>query len=179
MAKVVTGKVRFSYAHVFSPQQDLNGGDAKYSVSILIPKEDKKTVGAINKAIQDAIEEGISSKFNGKRPASLKLPLRDGDLEKDDDPAYKNMWFVNAKSSTRPGVVDKNLMEIIDPEEFYSGCWGRASVTFYAFSVNGNRGIAVGLNNLQKLADGERLGGGRASAESDFGDGFDEEEEDF
>ena len=104
-----------------------------------------------------------------------KPKLRDGDLERPDDEAYANAYFVNANSATAPGVVDANRNEILDKSEVYSGVYGRASITFYAFNANGNRGIACGLNNLQKIRDGEPLGG-RASAESDFATADDEED---
>ena len=164
--KVITGpKTRFSYANVFEPKS-INGGDAKYSVSLLIDKKDKKTLDKIEAAVQAAIEEG-KGKWGGKIPKKLKLPLRDGDEERDDD-AYAGKMFLNANSSAKPGVVDEDLNPIMDADEFYSGCFGRASVNFYAFNSNGSVGIACGLNNLQKLADGDRLSGG-ASAEEDFG----------
>lgn len=167
--KVVTGKVRFSYANVFEPTA-MNEGDAlKYNVCILIPKEDTKTLEKIDKAIKAAIELGKSKLANsqGKIPSNIKLPLRDGDEERSDDPAFEGMYFLNANSSRKPNVVDKDLNPILDKDEFYSGCYGRASINFYAFNVS-SKGIACGLNNLQKLSDGERLAGG-SSAEDDFG----------
>ena len=88
------------------------------------------------------------------------------------------MYFLNANSTKKPGIVDKDLNEILDPEEVYSGCWGRASINFYAFNTNGNRGVGVGLNNIQKIKDDEALGGVRASAETDFGDDFEVDEDD-
>ena len=173
--KVVTGKVRFSYVNIFK-SRSYNGGDEKFSVCLLIDKEDKKTLKKINEAIEAAIQEGISSKWNGKKPANLKLPLRDGDIDREDDEACAGMMFLNANSTQKPGIVDKDLMEILDPDEVYSGCYGRASISFYPFNVNGNRGVGVGLNNIQKLSEGERLGGSRASAEDDFSDDFEDEE---
>ena len=167
--KVITGKVRFSYANVFEPKAINEGQEKKYSVSLLIPKTDKNTISKIEKAIEAAKHEG-KSKFNGKIPPALKTPLRDGDEERPDDEAYENCMFINANSTSKPGVVDENLNAIISRDEFYSGCYGRASINFYAFNVNGNKGIACGLNNLQKLEDGIRLSGG-ASAEEDFGEG--------
>jgi len=163
--KVVTGKVRFSYLNAFEPKS-INGGDEKYSVSLIIPKSDTKTIAEIKAAIEQAKKDGIS-KFGGKIPANLKLPLRDGDVERVDDEAYKGSYFVNANSKDRPGVVDKNVKAILDPSELYSGCYGRASITFYAFNQNGNKGIACGLQNLQKLSDGEPLSS-RSRAEDDF-----------
>jgi len=170
--KVVTGKVRFSYAHVFEPKAIVEGAEEKYSVALLIPKEDTKTLGKIDKAIKAALEAG-KAKFGGKIPKNYKSPLRDGDEEREDDEAYAGHMFINANSSRKPQVVDASLNPILDREEFYSGCYGRASVNFYAFSVSGNKGIACGLNNLQKLAEGERLSGG-SSAEEDFADEMDD-----
>lgn len=177
--KVVTGKVRFSYVHVFEPWAGQEGQQPKYSVCILIPKDDKKTLDKIAAAMDEAVQEGIASKWGGKKPKNLHTPIRDGDEERADEaPEYEGMMFLNANSKNAPGVVDKDLNVILDTEEFYSGCWGRASVNFFPYDSNGNRGIGVGLNNLQKLKDGERLGGARATAEDDFDDDF-EDEEDF
>lgn len=169
--KVITGvDTRWSYANVWDPKS-INGGTPKYSVSLIIPKSDKVTIQKIKAAIQAAYEEGESKlKGSGKSVPSLsviKTPLRDGDLERPDDEAYKNAYFVNANSATAPGIVDADRQQIIDRSEVYSGVYGRASINFYAFNSNGNKGIACGLNNLQKIRDGEPLGG-KASAESDF-----------
>lgn len=165
--KVITDKVRFSYAHVWEPVSNEEGGKAKYSVALLIPKSDKKTVAAIHAAVEAAKQQGKASKFGGKIPSNLKLPLRDGDEERGDDETYAGHYFVNASAISKPGIVDKNRNAIMDKDEFYSGCYGVASVNFYPFNTNGNKGIACGLNNLMKLADGEPLGG-RLSAEDDF-----------
>jgi hypothetical protein len=163
--KVVTGKVRFSYAHVFTPQASQEGGTPKYSVSIIIPKSDKETVEKINKAIEQAKEEN-KAVWGGTVPKGLKGGLRDGDEEKD-DPAYANSYFINANSSQKPGVVDADLNAILDASEFYSGCFGRASISFFAYNSNGSKGVGCGLNNVQKLEDGEKLGGA-SSASDDF-----------
>ena len=165
--RVVTGEVRLSYAHLFEPQS-IQGSKPKYSVSLIIPKSDRETIGKIERAIAAAIEAGIG-KFGGKRPnkAALKLPLRDGDTERDDE-AYAGCFFVNANSTLPPEVVDQDLNPVLSPAEVYSGCYARVSLSFYAFNTNGNRGIACGLGNVQKLRDGEPLGGGRTSAADDF-----------
>ncbi|NLI90381.1 MAG: DUF2815 family protein [Epulopiscium sp.] len=165
MTKVITGKVRMSYANVFEPKS-INGSEPKFSVSLIIPKEDKTTIEKINKAIEQAKKEGIS-KLGGKIPANLKTPLRDGDVDRPDDTAYANSYFINANSTIRPGIVDENLQPIINPQELYSGCYGRASLVFFAYNAQGNKGIACGLQNLQKLEEGQPLGG-RARAEDDF-----------
>lgn len=169
--KVITGpQTRWSYANVWDPKS-INGGAPKYSVSLIIPKTDTATLEKIRAAIQAAYEEGESKlKGNGKSvPAldTIKQPLRDGDKERPDDEAYANSYFINANSSTAPGIVDAARQPIIDRSEVYSGVYGRASINFYAFNSNGNKGIACGLNNLQKIRDGEPLGG-KSSAESDF-----------
>lgn len=169
--QVITGKVRFSYAHVWEAKAINEGQEAKFSVSIIIPKKDKKTINAIKAAVSAATEEG-KGKWGGKVPplAKLKLPLRDGDDERPDDENYADSFFINATSKTKPGLVDTKGQAIIDRDEFYSGCYGHASINFYAFSTNGNKGVAVGLNNLMKTDDGEPLGGGKQSAENDFAD---------
>lgn len=177
--KVITGpNTTFSYLNCWDPKA-IQGGTPKFSVSLIIPKSDVKTVEKIKAAIQAAYEEGQSKlKGNGKSvPAlsTLKTPLRDGDLERPDDEAYKDSYFVNANSGTAPGVVDADRQPILDRSEMYSGVKGRASINFYAFNTNGNRGIACGLNNLQKISDGTPLGG-RSRAEDDFAT---EDDEDF
>lgn len=166
--KVVTGKVRFSYAHVFEPTAINEGDKKKYSVAILIDKKDKTTLAKIEKAVAAATEAG-KVKFGGKIPAKLKLPLRDGDEERPDSEEYAGKFFINASSQTKPGLVDENLDPIMDKELFYSGCYGRASVNFYPFNTNGNKGVACGLNNIQKLEDGDKLSGGGSSPVEDFG----------
>ena len=170
--KVVTGVVRLSYANVWEPKS-INGGTEKYSVSLIIPKADTKTLGAIQKAIDAAIDEG-RGKFGGKVPskATLKLPLRDGDVDRPDDEAYTNCYFINANSSSAPEIVDKSLNPILNRSEVYSGVYARASINFYAFNSNGNRGIACGLGNIQKVRDGEPLGG-KTSAADDFTSDYD------
>ena len=177
--KVITGpETRWSYANVWDAKS-INGGAPKFSVSLIIPKSDRKTLEKIRAAIQAAYEEGQGKlKGNGKSvPAlsALKTPLRDGDTERPDDEAYANAYFVNANSSTAPGIVDADRQPIIDRSEVYSGVYGRASIDFYAFNSNGNRGIACGLNNLQKIRDGEPLGG-KSRAEDDFAT---EDDDDF
>ena len=169
--KVITGpQTRWSYANVWDAKS-INGGTPKYSVSLIIPKSDTKTVALIKTAIEAAYKEGESKlKGNGKTVPALsvlKTPLRDGDVERPDDPTYANAYFINANSATAPGIVDVNCNPILDRSEVYSGVYGRASINLYAFNSNGNRGIACGLNNLQKISDGEPLGG-KSRAEDDF-----------
>lgn len=176
--KVVTGKVRFSYVNIFRSKSFQQGQDAKYSICLLIPKKDKKTIKAIKDAIEETIQEGITSKWGGKKPANLHTPLRDGDEEKaEEQPEYEEMYFLNANSTTKPGIIDRDRNEILDPDEVYSGCWGRASINFFAYNNQGNKGVGVGLNHIQKLSEGERLGGRRTTAEEDFDDDFEDDEE--
>jgi hypothetical protein len=176
--KVITGRVRASYLHVFEAVAVAEGQDKKFSVSLIIPKSDKSTIAAIKAAQQAAAEQGKTSKFGGKIPANLKTPLRDGDVERPEDEAYANSYFVNATCKTKPGIIDKSKEQITDPADFVSGDYCRASLTFYPFNTSGNKGIACGLNNLQKLADGEPLGG-RSRAEDDFSDDMDGDDDDL
>ena len=173
--KVVFGPCRLSYTHVFNKYNpDGSSEDGKYMTNVLIPKTETETIEAIKGAIETAKKQAIVSKWGGKEPKKLDMPLRDGD-EKDDD-VYADHFYVNAKSNTRPGIVDKDLTPIVDEEEIYSGVWAYVSVTFYGYDVSGNRGIACGLNNIKKFKDDDKLGG-RVSAESDFAD-FDDEDDD-
>ena len=167
--KVVTGKVRFCYVNVFEPTAMNEGDIPKYNICVLIPKSDTATIDKIKKAIEAAKEAGKAklADKNGRIPANLKLPLRDGDEERPDDPAFESHYFINANSMRQPSIVDRSLNPIMSRDEFYSGCYGRASINFYAFNVS-SKGIAAGLNNLQKLEDGEMLAGG-STAEEDFG----------
>ena len=177
--KVITGpETRWSYVNAWEPKS-INGGTPKYSVSLIIPKSDTQTVAKINAAIKAAYEEGAGKlKGNGKTVpsmAAIKLPLRDGDVERPDDEAYAGCWFVNANSTSAPGIVDADRQPIFERSGVYSGVYGRASISFYAFNNSGNRGIACSLNNLQKIRDGEPLGV-HSSAESDFAT---DEDDDF
>lgn len=169
--KVITGpQTRWSFCNVWEAKS-INGGTPKYSVSLIIPKSDTVTVDKINAAIQAAYTEGESKlKGNGRSVpplSAIKTPLRDGDIERPDDEAYKNSYFINANSATAPGIVDADRNVILERSEVYSGVYGRASINLYAFNSNGNKGIACGLNNLQKIKDGEPLGG-KSRAEDDF-----------
>lgn len=179
--KVVTGKVRLSYVHVFEPHSFPEKQEKKYSVCVLIPKSDKTTLQKIKSAIE-AAEEAGSEKFGAKwAKATHYIPLRDGDAEleeeKKDGDEYKGHYFINVSSKIKPGVVDSQVQPILDSTEVYSGCYGRVSINFYPYDTAGNKGIGAGLNNVQKLADGEFLGG-RSRAEDDF-EVEEEDEEDF
>ena len=134
---------RFSYLHCWEPEA-INGGEPKYSVSAIIPKSDKETIKKIQAAVEAAKQESLS-KWGGKIPPNLKLPLRDGDIDRPEDEAYKGCYFFNANSRQAPQVVDKQVQPILDQTEVYSGCYGRISVNFYGYNSNGNRGVAAGL----------------------------------
>lgn len=165
--KVITGvNTRLSYFHGWE-LTSINNGSERYSVSVLIPKSDTETVKAINETINAAIEEGVA-KFGSKKPnkAAIKLPLRDGDTERDDE-AYRGHYFINANSTTPSQIVDKHVKPILDRNEVYSGCYACVSLNFYAFNSNSNKGVACSLGNIQKIRDGESLGG-RSSATDDF-----------
>lgn len=170
--KVVTSTdVRFSYANVLTPSKGLNDDSKeKYSVSILVPKKDAATLKQIAAAIEAAKEEGKSKKWGGKIPPKLKNPMRDGDEERPDDPAYQGMYFFNASSHRKPQVIDRTGKLIEDGMEFYSGCWGRVSINFFPYDTNGNKGIGAGLGNIIKTRDDENLGGGASKAHDDFAD---------
>ena len=181
--KVVTGKnTRWSYCNVWAPKSILNS-EPKYSVSLIISKDDVQTVKKIKAAIKAAYEEGAAIlKGNGKSVPPLSAihsPLNDGDDKADADPAYKNSYYINAKNKYAPGIVDARCEPILDQTEVYSGVYGRASVTFIAYNANGaSRGITCILNNLQKIKDGEPLGG-RSRPEDDFDLEDDDEDDDF
>lgn len=166
---------RISFANIWEPKA-INGGDEKYSVSCLIPKSDKKTIARIQKAVEAAKEDGKTRKWSGKIPPNLKLPLRDGDIDRPDDENYEDCYFLNASSKDAPQVVDRKVNPVVDPMMVYSGCYCNVSVNFYAFNANGNRGVAAGLGNIQFVRDGERLSG-KASADADF-DALEDDDED-
>ena len=168
---------RISFANIWEPKS-INGSEEKYSVSCIIPKADKKTLAKIEKAIEAAKETGKSKKWGGKIPPNLKMPLRDGDIDRPDDPAYENSYFINATSQEAPGIVDRKRVKITDPLAIYSGCYIRALINFYPFNANGNRGIACGLQCIQFWHDGEPLNG-RIRAEDAFDDLDDDDFDDF
>lgn len=178
MGKLITGKIRASYAHVFKPQKSPNSGQEKYSMCLLIPKSDTKTIKAFEDEFEKVKNDSDAQKvWGGKFKSTFKGgELKDGDEFADEKPEYAGHVFINAYSQSRPGIVDKALNPIIDPEEFYSGCYARVSVSVYPYA-NQSKGIAIGLNNIQKLEDGEKFGG-KATAQADFAD-FAEEDDDL
>lgn len=168
---LVTGKVRFSYVNVFTPRVTPSG-DEKYSVTLLIPKSDVETKQKIDAEINRVLQENLAEVFKGIMPTNLRLPIYDGDgLRPSSEPfgaECKGHYVITANSNNAPEVVDANVQPIISKNEFYSGCYGRASLRFYAYNQNGNKGIGCGLGNVQKLEDGQPLDG-RTTAAEDFG----------
>lgn len=178
--KVVTGEVRFSYVHVFQPYSNKPNQDPRYSLLLLIPKSDKKTIAAIRAAQQEALELGKEKHFGGKIPRNWKDTLHDGDEEGDLDqnPEQEGHMYMTVGSSEAypPGVVDIRRQPIIDRADVYSGCYGRVSINAYAFS-NESKGVSFGLRHVMKTRDGEPLGGAVATdPEDDFG-AYDGDEE--
>lgn len=168
--------VRFSYVTLKEPKQFNGQGKFNYSLQVLVPKSDTKAIAAINKAIEDAIAEGVASKkFNQAATKNPKfwIPFRDGDqkaeeAEKTGSQDYlKGHMFFTPKNERRPGVVDDNLQPILDLDEVYSGCYGMVAVNFSPYSTQGGIGIGVYVNHVMKVEDGERLDG-TESAESAF-----------
>lgn len=170
--RVVTGRVRLSYVHLFTPYAKQPGQEPKYSVTLLIPKTDIVTRQRIDAAIEAAIQEGVSRSWNGVRPPQIHLPIHDGDGVRPSDgmpfgEECREHWVMTASSKDKPEIVDLNLNPIINQTEIYSGIYAHVSVRFFAYNSNGKKGIGCGLGNVQKVADGEPLGG-RRSAADDF-----------
>lgn len=181
--KVVTGLVRLSYFNGWKPTSVEDGGDKKYNTAALIRKDDKETIAKIESAI-NFLKDEAKKKYSGKLPAKFKLPLRDGDEEKPDDDSYAGCLFLNASSKNKPGIVGMErdsagkLKEITDESQVYSGAYARLSLNFYLFDKKGNKGIGVGLNNVQKVKDGEPLAGS-SNADDDFAEEFEINEDEM
>ena len=156
---IVTGKARFCYLNAWEARKAEGSNKATYSVCLVIPKSDDETFNKIFEACKEIYEETRTTIFKGKTFEDVKLPLRDGDSEREGDENFASSYFINASSLYQPGVVDKDLNMILNHDDLYSGCYGRAQIAFYAYNNKGNKGIACGLRNLQKLEDGEKLGG--------------------
>lgn len=168
--KVVTGEVRLSYAYLFAPRQNDQGKDT-WSTLLLIPKSDRRTIAALKKAAEEALKEGLA---NGKLKPNTSLKnawgtLKDGDERDDLDerPEYAGNYYMNVTAYRQPGIVDRSLQPIMDSSEVYSGCYARVSINSYAYNSNGKRGVTFGLNHVQKVRDGDFLGG-VTRAEDDF-----------
>ena len=169
---ITTGKVRASYVHIFQPRVPDNGGEPKYSVTLLIPKTDVATINSIYAEIERAKQEGAQKAFNGSIPPQCKIPLYDGDGYRPSGEAFgeecKGCMVITASAKQQPVVVGLDMQNILNPADVYSGCYIRANINFFAYNSNGNKGIGCGLNAVQKIEDGDPLGG-RVSAEEAFG----------
>lgn len=169
---ITTGKVRLSFCHIWQPQAPQNGGDPKYSVTILIPKSDVAIINALYAEMEQAKQAGVNNVWGGTLPPIVKVPLYDGDGVRPSGepfgPECRGHMVITASSKTQPQVVDLNVQPILNQAEVYSGCYGRVSLNFFAYNQAGNRGIGCGLNCVQKVADGEPLSGG-VSAQEAFG----------
>ena len=167
--KVTTGEIRINFPILFKPRQEEDGTE-KYSVMVLIPKEDAAgTMEAIRAAEKQAIEDGMAGVWGGKRPQTIDSIVRDGDedYDLDDRPEVEGHWVLNVRTKFAPQVVDARLAAVTDPEAVYSGCYGRVSMTAFPYKTRGKTGVSFALGNVQFLRDGERLGG-RANARDEF-----------
>ena len=173
--KVITGKVRFSFVNIFEPKKNDDGTDGKYGVTLLIPKSDAVTLGKIKEAMAEARETFCKRNGATALPQKPNHTLHDGDGVKENGEPYgeecKGHYVISVQSNQKPIIVDNDRNPIVDPGEIYSGCYGRAAINFYGYSRNGKKGISAGLQSIQKLHDGEPLGGARGSAD-DFADDF-------
>jgi hypothetical protein len=181
--KVITGKVRLSYAFLFEARKrgDSDDQTAKYSTALLIPKhtaEGKETYRKLRAAQQAALEEG-KAKLGGI-PKKWKDTIHDGDEDQDLDsnPEYAGHWYLTVSNSRKPGLIDRDRDPITEPSELYSGCYARVSMNAYAYNYEGTKGVTFSLRNVQKLADGEPLGGVNVAPEDDFDDDLPADEDD-
>ncbi len=169
---ITTGKVRASYAHVFQPHAAPGSSDARYSITLLIPKTDTVTLNAIYGAIELAKQAGVQKTFGGVMPPVINTPIYDGDGTRPNGEPFgeecRGHMVLRASSREQPSVVDLNVQPILNPAELYSGCYIRASLDFFAYNQSGNRGIGCGLNAVQKIEDGEPLTS-RVTAAEAFG----------
>lgn len=176
LCNATTGEARLSYVHLFKPYAAMQGQEEKFSVTVLVPKSDTDTMARINAAIEAAKQRGISEKWNGQCPPIVPTPVYDGDGVRPSDgmafgPECKGHWVftASAKADYPPEVVDRQGNPIINQSEVYSGMYGRVNVNFFPYAFGGKKGIGCGLGPVQKLRDGEALGGGRVSAAQAFG----------
>jgi len=159
--RVMTPEFRVSFPNVFKPGRALQeGAEPKYGMSMLFPK------GADLKALKAAAAAAAKEKWGDKIPKGIRDPFRDQG-EKEYEGYEDGAIFINATSKLKPGLVDSQREDIISDEEFYAGCYARATINAFAYDTAGNKGVAFGLNNVQKLRDGDPLGG-RVRAADDF-----------
>ena len=176
LTNVTTGRARLSYVHLFKPYAYQPGQEEKFSVTVLVPKNDVDTKARIDAAIEAAKQKGINEKWNGQCPPIVPTPVYDGDGVRPSDgmpfgPECKGHWVftASAKEDYPPEVVDKMGNPIINHSEVYSGIYGRVNVSFFPYAFGGKKGIGCGLGPVQKLEDGEPLGGSAPTAAQVFG----------
>ena len=176
LTNVTTGEVRLSYVHLFKPYAAMQGAEERYSCTILVPKTDTDTMGRIQAAIEEAKRKGTADKWGGVCPPLVPTPVYDGDGVRPSDgmafgPECKGHWVftANAKADYTPEIVDKMGNPVINQSEIYSGIYGRVNVTFFPYAFGGKKGIGCGLGPVQKLRDGEPLGGSAPTAAQAFG----------
>jgi hypothetical protein len=178
--KLTTGKVRFSFAHIFEPQAPQGGGDPKYSVTLLIPKADTATLAKIKDAMKEARDNFCNRNGANAIPVNFNHTLHDGDGMRDSGEPYgpecKGCYVITVSSKQKPLVIDNMKNEIVDPAEVYSGCYGRASINFYGYNQGGKKGVSAGLLAIQKLHDGEPFG--TVGTVDDFDDDFKDDDAD-
>lgn len=179
--QITTGKVRFSYCNLFTPRS-IDDGPAKYSVTLLIPKSDKATIAKVKAAIDAAKAAYIQRNSGKKLPAALKNTMHDGDGTRPNSgdefgEECKGHYVMTVSSKNKPVIVNADKTPITEPQELYSGCFGRAIINFYVYDTQGNKGISAGLNGIMKLYDGEPLGGGIVT-DSDWDDDFEDGDDD-
>ena len=155
--KVITEVVRLMYPNVFEPKV-MSAGEAKYSAMILIPKSDVVTVQRINDAIIEAENYGVKKYGDAFLVGYRRKPIYDGSERAQKHPLYNENFIINAKNANPPQIVDRNLVEITDSREIYSGVYVRVSLYFFPYNKHGAKGIAAGLGNIQKIKDGESYG---------------------
>lgn len=184
--KIKVVMARLSFPYLFAPRTDGDSADGKYQCCLLIDQKDTAFKEAYDKALEAAIANGIKSKWGGKKPKNLQLPLRDGEEREDDYPEFEGKWFINPKAKRKPDtcvvVNGGQLAKTDDEEEFYAGCYVVALISFFPYDSNGNKGVACGLEGIIKVKDGERFDGGvsiqTALADDDFSEFADDDDDD-
>ena len=160
--KVLTGEVRLSYANLTTPRAVQQGQDAKYSVTLLIPKTDTATKANIDASIEAAAQDAQGKLWSGIRPPVLPTPLHDGDGVRENGTPYgpecKGCWVMTASTKNKPQVVHQSdVNPELAPQDIYSGMYARVSINFYAYNSAGKRGVGCGLRAVMKTRDGEPL----------------------
>lgn len=172
-----TAVVRAAFVQVWEPADNLNSGKEKYSMCLIIRKEDEKTLDRINEAVEE-LKKQYSAANGGKLPKNFKLPLRDADEddEKSENPNFQGCYFMNVSSIHKPKIVNREIEVITNEEEFYSGCYCRVKLNGFTFEANGNKGIAFGFSNVQKVRAGDHIGGGSTKPEDDFAEDIEDDD---